>query len=181
MLDPAKPRRLNEPIAISLEDLVPQDHFYRHLENKLDLSFVRELVKATEGVVVYRAEAGICNACPVKTQCTASDQGRIVHRSFYAEYLDRVRGYHATETYQKAMRKRQVWVELLVAEAKEWHGLRWLRLRGLMHVNIQELLIAAGQNLKRVLAASGWGRRHTPWGSLVALSMPSGWLRASSG
>ena len=40
----------------------------------------------------------------------------------------RVRGYHATEAYQKAMRKRKVWVEPLFAEAKEWHGLRRLRL-----------------------------------------------------
>jgi transposase len=41
MLGPAKRRRLDEPIAVSLEDLVPQNHFYRHLEAKLDLSFVR--------------------------------------------------------------------------------------------------------------------------------------------
>ena len=42
MLGPAKPRHLDQPIAVSLEDLVPQDNFYRHLEAKLDLSFVRE-------------------------------------------------------------------------------------------------------------------------------------------
>ena len=42
MLGPPKPRRLAQPIAISLEDLVPRDHFYRHLEAKLDLGFVRE-------------------------------------------------------------------------------------------------------------------------------------------
>jgi transposase len=29
---------------LTLEELVPQDHFYRHLERVLDLSFVRELV-----------------------------------------------------------------------------------------------------------------------------------------
>ena len=29
---------------LSLEDLVPDDHFYRRLEATLDLSFVRELV-----------------------------------------------------------------------------------------------------------------------------------------
>ena len=85
------------------------------------------------------------------------------------DYLERVRGYHATEAYQKAMRKRQVWVEPLFAEAKEWHGLRRLRLRGLENANIQGLLIAAGQNLKRFLAATGWGRRHAPCGSLLAL------------
>ena len=42
MLGLAKPRRLDEPIAVSLEDLVPRDNFYRHLEAKLDLSFVRD-------------------------------------------------------------------------------------------------------------------------------------------
>ncbi len=33
--------------AVSLEELVPQDHFYRHLERKLDLSFVRKFVQET--------------------------------------------------------------------------------------------------------------------------------------
>jgi hypothetical protein len=42
MLGPPKPRRLDQPIAVSLEDLIPQDKFYRHLEAKLDLSFVRD-------------------------------------------------------------------------------------------------------------------------------------------
>jgi transposase len=42
MLGPPKPRRLDEPIVVSLEELVPQDHFYRHLDATLDLSFVRE-------------------------------------------------------------------------------------------------------------------------------------------
>src|SRR5215218_9491080 len=32
---------------VSLEDLVPPDHFYRLLERSLDLSFVRDLVKGT--------------------------------------------------------------------------------------------------------------------------------------
>ena len=32
------------PNDLSLEDLVPEDHFYRRLEARLDLSFVRELV-----------------------------------------------------------------------------------------------------------------------------------------
>jgi hypothetical protein len=32
---------------VSLEDLVPSNSFYRHVEAKLDLSFVRDLVKDT--------------------------------------------------------------------------------------------------------------------------------------
>jgi hypothetical protein len=129
----------------------------------------RETAKYGEEVVVYRAPAVTCNACPVKAQCTESRHGRNVHRSFYADYLDRVRSYHTTEAYQKALRKRQVWVEPLFAEAKDWHGLRRFRLRGLLNANIQGLLIVAGQNLKRFLSATGWGRRHAPCGSLIAL------------
>jgi transposase len=45
MLGPTKPRRLDEPIAVSLEELVPRDHFYRLLEATLDLSFVRSWVQ----------------------------------------------------------------------------------------------------------------------------------------
>jgi transposase len=33
------------PDDSSLEDLVPEDNFYRRLEARLDLSFVRELVE----------------------------------------------------------------------------------------------------------------------------------------
>jgi transposase len=119
----------------------------------------RREIKAEK--VEYRADAAICNACPRKAECTPSDQGRSVHRSFHADYLDRVRGYHETEAYHKAMRKRKVWIEPLFGEAKQWHGMRQFRLRGLMKVNMEGLFIAAGQNLKRLLSAKGWGRR--PW------------------
>lgn len=42
MLGSIKPRPLDKPIAVSLEDLVPPKHFYRHLETNLDLSFIRD-------------------------------------------------------------------------------------------------------------------------------------------
>ena len=45
MLGPPKPRRLDQPIAVSLEDLIPRDNFYRHLEAKLDLSLFLSLLK----------------------------------------------------------------------------------------------------------------------------------------
>jgi hypothetical protein len=42
-----KERSFTPLIHVSLEDLVPADHFYRHLERTLDLSFVREFVEKT--------------------------------------------------------------------------------------------------------------------------------------
>jgi transposase len=150
-------------------------------------SLQRRRAKYTERVVVYQADAAICNACPVKAACTASNHGRQVRRPFEAEYLDRVRVYHQTALYGKMMRKRQVWVEPLFGEAKDWHGLRRFRLRTLWKVNVEALLTATGQNLKRLLKRRGWGRRAWPGGApsaawptdrgkiLLALSPEPGW------
>lgn len=73
-------------------------------------------------------------------------------RSFDEEFLERVVAYRQTEPYRKTLRKRRVWVEPLFSEAKEWHGMRRFRLRGLEKVNSEALMIASGQNLKRLLA-----------------------------
>jgi transposase len=124
------------------------------------------------GVRIYQAPTDTCQACPIRSRCTDSREGRKLNRPFDEEYRERVREYHGTEAYAKAMRKRAVWVEPLFGEAKQWHGLRQFRLRGLENVNIEGLLVAAGQNLKRWLAARGWGRRHGPQGSLLALPPP---------
>jgi transposase len=43
----SKERRFAPLIHVSVEELVPQDHFSRHLERTLDLSFVREFVQQT--------------------------------------------------------------------------------------------------------------------------------------
>jgi hypothetical protein len=115
--------------------------------------------------VEYRAASTTCNACPLKVQCTPSAHGRIVHRHFAEAYLDRVRLYHQGEPYAKAMRKRKVWVEPLFAEGKQWHGMRRFRLRGLWRVNTEALLLATGQNLKRLLQQRGWGQRPFPNGA----------------
>ncbi len=117
---------------------------------------------------IYAAPAAACATCALQPQCTTSKRGRRIGRHLDEEYLERVRAYHATEPYGKAMRKRQVWVEPLFAEAKEWHGLRRFRLRGLEKVNGEALLIAAGQNLKRLLSRAGWGRHPFPGGAVGA-------------
>ncbi len=190
-----KERSFAPLIHVSLEELVPEDHFYRHVERTLDLSFVRDFVQetyagrgrpsidpvvffklqladfqvsttdpdatlmqtkngadlgyhthyvvdggkelhfdrphSTERSRRYRAQAKGCNHCPLKAQCTTSKQGRTLCRSVDEACLDQVRAYQSTEAYKKALRKRQVWVEPLFAEAKDWHGMRCFRLRRL--------------------------------------------------
>jgi len=107
---------------------------------------------STERSLRYRARAKDCNHC-----------------------LDRVRAYQPTEAYKKALRKRQVWVEPLFAEAKDWHGMRRFRLRRLWRVNCEALRIAAGLNLKRLLKKRGWGRRPCPAEAAFAFFLASCW------
>ena len=104
-----------------------------------------------EQVISYRADAQVCNACPVKQECTSSKSGRHIFRSFHQEFIDRVKGYHETDEYQKSMSKRGVWVEPLFGEAKQFHQLTRFRFRRLKRVNIEGLMVAAGQNIKRLL------------------------------
>jgi hypothetical protein len=111
-------------------------------------------------LIRYRADAQICAACPVRAECTTSKVGRSVHRSFFQELLNRAETYHQTEDFKKALRKRQVWVEPLFGEAKQWHQGRHFRLRRLRKVNIEGLLRATGQNIKRLLKQNS--RKYTP-------------------
>ena len=80
-------------------------------------------------------------------------------RSFDEEYYDRVRSYRGTFAYEKAPRKRKVWIEPLFAEAKEWHGMREVRLRTLEKANCEVLVTASGQNVKRLLEFGDRGPR----------------------
>lgn len=136
-------------------------------------------VRSATNVVIYRADPATCNACPVKAACTTSNRGRTIQRAAHAADVERVQTYQDTEPYQKAIRKRRVWVEPLFGEAKQWHGLEQFRLRGLPKVNSEALLVAAGQNLKRLLSWRGWGRRPFPGGAAGAVlaSVASGPLR----
>jgi hypothetical protein len=118
----------------------------------------------------YRVSPKICNACTLKAKCTISEHGRALYRPFDEDFYDRVRRYRGTEPYEKALRKRAVWVEPLFGEAKEWHGMDRFRLRRLKKVNIEALMVAAGQNMKRLVASCGRGPK--PVAQAVALRLP---------
>ena len=110
---------------------------------------------AARKLTKYRADGATCAACSLRPECTTSKRGREVLRYHDEDYVDRVRSYFGTFAYEKALRKRRVWLEPLFAEAKDWHGLRRFRLRRLEKMNIEALLIASGQNIKRLVAARG--------------------------
>ncbi len=161
-----------------------QEHFSYDAERdvylcptKVALTYVGDNV--TTQMRVYRARPQDCQPCPLRTQCTPAKGGRTVTRHVDESFREQVRAYHRTEAYEKAMRKRRVWIEPLFGEAKQWHGLRQFLLRGLEKVNIQGVWVAAGQNLKRWLAQGGWGRRLTPTGGVLTLAVHPAVTRTS--
>ena len=119
---------------------------------------------------IYEGNTKICLDCPVRSACTTNKRGRRVHRSFFQDDLDRAESLRQTEAYQKAMRKRQVWVEPKFGEAKQWHGLYRFRLRRLWRVNIEALLIASVQNIKQLLKPRHSRQKPLPPAPNLALS-----------
>ncbi len=85
--------------------------------------------------------------------------------------LDRVKGYRGLPAYERVLRKRKVWLEPLFGEAKVLPGLRRFQLRGLHKVNMEALMTAAGQNLKRLLRHRG--ARKWPAPSSLSLFLKS--------
>ncbi len=108
MLGPAKPRRLDEPISVSLEELVPQRHFYRHLEATLDLGFVRDW---TQAVYADRGRPGIDPVVFFKLQLVMFFEGirserqliataslNLAHRWYLGYALDENLPHHSSLT-----------------------------------------------------------------------------------
>ena len=108
-----------------------------------------------------------------ETQVHPEQEGREVLRYLDEDYVDRVKGYRGSYLYEKALRKRRVWVEPLFGEAKDWHGLRSFRLRRLEKVNVEALLIASGQSVKRLLGANRRGPRSLPQAAALRPTGPT--------
>lgn len=98
-----------------------------------------------------QANRGQCKNCLFKQECTPKRGSRIIQRLLYQKDVDRGRGLAKTEKYKEQMQKRKHVLESLFGEAKEFHGLRRARFRGLDRVTIQVLWTAAVLNIKRLV------------------------------
>src|SRR3954447_18433799 len=121
MLGPPKTRSLDRPVAASLEDLVPADHFYRHLDATLDLTFVRDWVAgcyaergrpSIDPVVFFRLQLIMflevvcsrlqlirsCGGCPAERQLIATASLNLAHRWYLGYHLDEPLPDHSSLT-----------------------------------------------------------------------------------
>ncbi len=105
-----------------------------------------------DGARKYRARAEDCRSCPLRQRCTTA-RARVLTISRYHAALVAARQRLRTPAARRAAIARRTGPERLFAEAKDCHGLRRARYRGLAKMEQQALLTATVQNLKRYLQA----------------------------
>ena len=103
------------------------------------------------GLSEYVSDPKICGACKLLSDCTNSkSQVRVISRHVWQGYKDQLRKDILTPLGKYLRQKRRETVERCFADAKELHGLRQARYRGLTNVLEQCLLTAVAMNIKKM-------------------------------
>jgi len=104
-----------------------------------------------EGYREYRSDPAHCRACPLRGQCTSNAQAvKTVTRHVWEEYKEKVDSHRRTKEGKAIYKRRKETVERSFADAKQLHGHRYMRMRGLLRAQEQCLLSAACQNMKKM-------------------------------
>ena len=99
----------------------------------------------------YVSEPGKCRHCPMLAQCTQSkNHQKLITRHLWQDFKDQVDANRLTALGKRLYAPRKETVERSFADAKELHGHRYARFRGLSKVQAQCLLSAACQNMKKM-------------------------------
>lgn len=99
----------------------------------------------------YKSDSVQCRECPLRDQCTKSqNRVKVVIRHVWEEAKERINQNRLTPEGKRIYDRRKETVERSFADAKELHGHRYARFRGLNKVMRQCLLAAACQNMKKI-------------------------------
>lgn len=104
-----------------------------------------------EGYREYKSDPVRCRTCPLLASCTSSANARkVVTRHVWQDAKEHVGINRLTPWGKRLYGRRKETVERSFADAKQLHGHRYARLRGLAKVAEQCLLAAACQNMKKI-------------------------------
>jgi len=104
-----------------------------------------------EGYRYYKSDPARCADCQHLNQCTRSaNKTKVVTRHVWQDSKERIDANRLTPEGKKIYRRRRETVERSFADAKQLHGHRYARMRGIEKVTEQCLLAAACQNMKKI-------------------------------
>ena len=116
------------------------------------------LEEKSTGKVAYRIEwsNAVCNACPLREQCVTSGQS---HRTLVVgelhSLLQERRREMQTDAFKKEMHQRNG-IEGTLSELVRGYGLRQARYRGKDKARLQNYLIGAACNIRRLFRRLAW-------------------------
>ena len=99
----------------------------------------------------YKSNPKICKDCPILANCTLShNHTKVLVRHIWEKYKEEVNSHRLVEEGKRIYARRKETVERSFADAKELHGYRYARYRGLAKVQEQSLMVAIVQNIKKM-------------------------------
>ena len=99
----------------------------------------------------YHSDSTQCKHCPFLSQCTRSrNHTKVITRHVWQDSVERTDARRLTAQGKRIYQRRKETVERSFADAKQLHGHRYARYRGLRRVSGQCLLAAACQNMKKI-------------------------------
>jgi len=130
------------------------DFQYDAVQNCYTCPAEQRLVYRTTSRAGYReyvSNPKVCSDCVFLQQCTQSkSHQKVLTRHIWQDYKEEI-DTHRFEPKGKAIyRRRKETIERSFADAKQLHGHRYARMRGIEKVQEQALLAAACQNMKKV-------------------------------
>tara|TARA_R100001509_G_scaffold161823_1_gene131949 strand:- start:617 stop:1402 length:786 start_codon:yes stop_codon:yes gene_type:complete len=124
----------------------------------------------------YKSSPRVCKSCPLRDACTQSrNHTKVVTRHVWQDSLEKITANRLSPWGKRIYERRKETVERSFADAKQLHGHRYARLRGLAKVREQCLLAATAQNMKKIALiltrkgafcdmllwiVSNWARKH---------------------
>ena len=102
----------------------------------------------------YTSDPVVCRDCPLLASCTGNAKAvRTVTRHVWADARERADAHRLTAWGKAVYKRRKETVERSFADAKQLHGHRYARFRGLVRVTCQCLIQAAAQKIKKIAMA----------------------------
>lgn len=131
----------------------------------------------------YRSDSRECALCPTRAQCTQNRKmQKTITRHVWEEAKEKANDLRLTKWGKKVYARRKETVERSFADAKQHHGHRYARFRGLLKVQMQCLLAATAQNMKKMaLLARRCALFKVIWGLLREYERPIVMLKAQAG
>ncbi|HGF4681464.1 IS1182 family transposase [Escherichia coli] len=99
----------------------------------------------------YRSDRNICSLCPLRENCTKNNKHeKMITRHVWEDAKEKANELRLSKWGKKVYARRKETVERSFADAKQHHGHRYARFRGLSKVQMQCLLAATAQNMKKM-------------------------------